>query len=152
MPSPPSPVSRRWAPSPARWRAGSGEREQAAGPSTPTSTWPWPGFAGPSAAVAAEPPACRGIGSWFDKVALSHSSKDVRFLLFAAEGKVVKNRVHVCLQPADRDRDREVERVLALGATMLADHRTPDGDGWAVRCDPAGNEFCTTRSSSERHS
>ncbi|WP_342197698.1 VOC family protein [Micromonospora cremea] len=80
------------------------------------------------------------------------NGQDVRLLRYVSEGKVVKNRVHVCLQPADRDRDREVERVLALGATMLADHRTPDGDGWAVLCDPAGNEFCMTRSSSERHS
>jgi hypothetical protein len=61
------------------------------------------------------------------------------------EDKVVKNRVHVCLQPSDRDRDAEVERLLALGATMLADHRTSDGAGWAVLQDPAGNEFCVTR-------
>jgi predicted enzyme related to lactoylglutathione lyase len=67
------------------------------------------------------------------------------------EGKTVKNRVHVCLQPLDRGRDAEVDRVLALGATVLADHRTPDGEGWVVLGDPAGNEFCLTRSSSERH-
>jgi hypothetical protein len=67
-------------------------------------------------------------------------------------GKVVKNRVHVCLEPRDWDRDTEVDRLLALGATMLADHRTPDGAGWVVLNDPAGNEFCVTRSSSERHS
>ena len=73
------------------------------------------------------------------------------FFQAVAEDKVVKNRVHVCLQPGDRDRDREVERVRALGATVLADHRTPDGYGWVVLGDPAGNEFCVTRSSSERH-
>jgi predicted enzyme related to lactoylglutathione lyase len=67
------------------------------------------------------------------------------------EAKVVKNRVHVCLQPADRDRDAEVDRLLAAGATVLADHRTPDGAGWAVLLDPAGNEFCVTRSAAERH-
>ena len=39
------------------------------------------------------------------------------------EGKTVKNRVHVCLQPHDRERDAEVDRVVALGATVLADHR-----------------------------
>jgi predicted enzyme related to lactoylglutathione lyase len=59
--------------------------------------------------------------------------------------------VHVCLQPANHDRDTEVDRLLALGATMLADRRRPDGAGWAVLQDPAGNEFCITRSSSERH-
>ena len=74
------------------------------------------------------------------------------FFQAVSEGKTVKNRVHVCLQPRDRDRDAEVDRVLALGAIVLADHRTPDGEGWVVLCDPAGNEFCLTRSSSERHS
>ncbi|SNT37118.1 hypothetical protein SAMN05421812_10583 [Asanoa hainanensis] len=67
-----------------------------------------------------------------------------------AEAKTVKNRVHVCLQPGDRDRDAEVERLHALGATTLADHRTPDGAGWVVLLDPAGNEFCLTRSAAER--
>jgi predicted enzyme related to lactoylglutathione lyase len=73
------------------------------------------------------------------------------FFQAVPEGKVVKNRVHVCLQPVDQDRDVEVDRLLALGATMLADRRTPEGAGWAVLQDPAGNEFCVTRSSSERH-
>lgn len=68
------------------------------------------------------------------------------------EGKMVKNRVHVCLQPDDRDRDAEVERLRALGANVLDDHRTPDGAGWVVLLDPAGNEFCMTRSTAERPS
>ena len=68
------------------------------------------------------------------------------------EDKTVKNRVHVCLQPGDRHRDAEVERLLALGATVLEDHRTPDGEGWVVLRDPAGNEFCVTRSAAERQS
>jgi predicted enzyme related to lactoylglutathione lyase len=66
------------------------------------------------------------------------------------EGKIVKNRVHVCLQPSDRDRDAEVDRLLALGAKVSDDHRTPDGNGWVVLLDPAGNEFCMTRSDAER--
>jgi predicted enzyme related to lactoylglutathione lyase len=66
------------------------------------------------------------------------------------ERKTVKNRVHVCLQPDDRDRDAEVDRLLALGAQMHDDHRTEDGAGWAVLLDPAGNEFCMTRSAAER--
>lgn len=73
------------------------------------------------------------------------------FFQAVSEGKVVKNRMHVCLQPADRDRDREVDRLLALGATTVADHRTADGAGWVVLQDLAGNEFCVTRSASERH-
>jgi hypothetical protein len=73
-------------------------------------------------------------------------------LLFIAvpEGKSVKNRVHLDLQPADRTRDEEVARLLALGATLLADHRNPDGTGWALLGDPEGNEFCVERSAAER--
>jgi predicted enzyme related to lactoylglutathione lyase len=65
------------------------------------------------------------------------------------EGKTVKNRVHVCLEP-DGPRDEEVERILALGATMFDDQRKPDGTGWAVLTDPEGNEFCVLRSAAER--
>jgi predicted enzyme related to lactoylglutathione lyase len=66
------------------------------------------------------------------------------------EEKQVKNRVHVCLQPGDRDRDAEVDRLVALGARIAADHRTAGGEGWVVLLDPAGNEFCMTRSDQER--
>ncbi|GIF13466.1 VOC family protein [Actinoplanes teichomyceticus] len=59
------------------------------------------------------------------------------------ESKQLKNRVHVCLRSPDLGRDAEVERLLAAGATLLADHRSPDG-GWVVLQDPAGNEFCVT--------
>ncbi|MCP2327218.1 putative enzyme related to lactoylglutathione lyase [Hamadaea flava] len=65
------------------------------------------------------------------------------------EPKSVKNRVHVCLTPEIR-RDAEVERILGLGATLVADHRRPDGLGWAVLADPEGNEFCVLRSEEER--
>lgn len=65
------------------------------------------------------------------------------------EEKTVKNRVHICLQP-DVPRDVEVERVLGLGATMVVDHREPDGRGWVVLADPEGNEFCVLRSVTER--
>jgi predicted enzyme related to lactoylglutathione lyase len=86
-----------------------------------------------------------------DEVVIEPPEGPRLFFQAVPEGKVVKNRVHVCLQPADHDRDMEVERLLALGATVLADHRTPEGAGWAVLQDPAGNEFCVTRSASERH-
>ncbi len=73
-------------------------------------------------------------------------------LLFLAvpERKTVKNRVHLDLQPQDRGRDAEVERVLALGATLVADLREPDGTGWVVLADPEGNELCIERSAAER--
>jgi predicted enzyme related to lactoylglutathione lyase len=58
------------------------------------------------------------------------------------DGKQVKNRVHLDLRPVDRTREQEVERILALGASQLADHRRPDGSGWITLADPEGNEFC----------
>ncbi|MEU5561655.1 VOC family protein [Micromonospora musae] len=73
-------------------------------------------------------------------------------VLFLAvlEGKVVKNRLHLDLEPADRTRDEEVERLLGLGATQVADHRRPDGSGWVLLADPEENEFCVVRSAAER--
>lgn len=65
------------------------------------------------------------------------------------EAKTVKNRVHLDLRPSIL-RDDEVERVLALGGTLVADHRKDDGGGWVVLADPEGNEFCIERSAAER--
>ena len=67
------------------------------------------------------------------------------------EGKSVKNRMHFDLRPTDRARDEEIERVLGLGATLVADHRGihGPGTGWAVLADPEGNEFCILRSDAE---
>ncbi|MER5750558.1 VOC family protein [Streptomyces sp. NPDC002088] len=73
-------------------------------------------------------------------------------LLFVTvpEAKTVKNRVHLDLQPQDRTRDEEVERLLGLGAKLVDDHRKEDGTGWATLADPEGNEFCVERSAGER--
>ncbi|MFE6050980.1 VOC family protein [Kitasatospora sp. NPDC056446] len=73
-------------------------------------------------------------------------------LLFirVSDGKSVKNRVHLDLQPQDRGRDEEAARLVALGATVLGDHRRPDGTGWITLADPEGNEFCVERSRAER--
>jgi predicted enzyme related to lactoylglutathione lyase len=65
------------------------------------------------------------------------------------EKKSVKNRLHLDLEP-DQSRDREVERVSALGATIVDDRRKPNGRGWVVMADPAGNEFCVEVSAAER--
>lgn len=64
--------------------------------------------------------------------------------------KMVKNRVHLDLQPTDRSRDAEVERLGSLGAIVTADHRRGDGQGWVTMTDPEGNEFCVELSSQER--
>ena len=50
----------------------------------------------------------------------------------------------------DTSRDAEVERLLSLGASLVADRRKPDGWGWVVLADPEGNEFCVLPADSER--
>jgi predicted enzyme related to lactoylglutathione lyase len=67
-----------------------------------------------------------------------------QLLLFirVPDDKKVKNRVHLDLRPVDRTREQETERVLAPGASQIADHRRPDGSGWITLADPEGNEFC----------
>ncbi len=74
-------------------------------------------------------------------------------LLFIAvphDAKVVKNRVHLDLAPTGHTRDVEVDRLLGAGATLVGDHRKPDGTGWVTLADPEGNEFCIERSDAER--
>jgi len=66
------------------------------------------------------------------------------------EGKTAKNRVHLDIQPVDLTRDEAVTQAVALGASVLGDHRRPDGSGWVTLTDPEGNEFCILRSPSER--
>jgi hypothetical protein len=64
------------------------------------------------------------------------------------EAKRLKNRVHLDLVPPDSSpeaRDAAVERLLALGATVIDDLRRPDRSGWVVLADPEGNEFCLER-------
>jgi hypothetical protein len=64
------------------------------------------------------------------------------------ETKQVKNRVHLDLTPEDpspHTRDAEIQRIMGIGATFVADHRRPDGKGWVVLADPEGNEFCIER-------
>jgi Glyoxalase-like domain len=68
------------------------------------------------------------------------------------DDKSIKNRIHFDLSPTDRRRDEEIDRVMALGARQVADHRKPDGAGWMVLADPEGNEFCIVRSDAERES
>jgi Glyoxalase-like domain len=57
------------------------------------------------------------------------------------EGKIVKNRVHLDVNPTDRERDEEVRRLLDLGA-QLADVGQTGDESWVTLADPEGNEFC----------
>ena len=65
------------------------------------------------------------------------------------EAKTIKNRIHFDLRPTDGIRQDEAERLLGLGATVVADRRRPDGSGWFTLADPEGNEFCVLRGDSE---
>ena len=56
------------------------------------------------------------------------------------EGKTVKNRLHLDVNPTDREQDEEVRRLLDLGARH-ADVGQGD-ESWVVLADPEGNEFC----------
>ena len=50
------------------------------------------------------------------------------------EGKTVKNRLHLDLEPVEGSRDDELARLLAHGAVEVADHRGQygPGTGWAL--------------------
>jgi hypothetical protein len=56
------------------------------------------------------------------------------------EGKTVKNRLHLDLNPTDQDQDDEVRRVLALGACHVDVGQGEES--WVTLADPEGNEFC----------
>ncbi|MEU5092913.1 VOC family protein [Streptomyces sp. NPDC021356] len=55
--------------------------------------------------------------------------------------KAGKNRLHLDLHPGDGRRAQEVERLKALGASVLREVRESAGQ-WVVMADPEGNEFC----------
>ena len=68
------------------------------------------------------------------------------------EGKTVKNRLHLDLEPVEGARDDELARLLGHGAVEVEDHRGQygPGTGWVVLADPEGNEFCILRNLAER--
>jgi predicted enzyme related to lactoylglutathione lyase len=60
------------------------------------------------------------------------------YFMRVPEGKAVKNRMHLDLEPTGTARE-EIDRLHALGATTLHEY-----DGYTVLADPEGNEFCVT--------
>jgi Glyoxalase-like domain len=58
--------------------------------------------------------------------------------------KTVKNRVHLDLTSGAADRDREIDRLLGLGARRV-DIRQTGAESWTVLADPEGNEFCVVQ-------
>jgi len=77
---------------------------------------------------------------------------DYRLFIEVPEPKQAKNRIHFDLRPTDRTQAEEVERLLSIGATQVADHRGiyGPGSGWVTLADPEGNEFCILKSDAER--
>ena len=63
------------------------------------------------------------------------------------EEKIVKNRVHLDVIPADRTQDEEIARLIGLGARVVSDGRPEVG--WVILADPEGNEFCVEISAAE---
>ena len=62
------------------------------------------------------------------------------------EGKTLKNRLHFDFAPhTSQDRDAEIARLEALGATRVNIGQPDDAD-FTVLADPEGNEFCVLRS------
>ncbi|HEX6196654.1 MAG TPA: VOC family protein [Jiangellaceae bacterium] len=59
------------------------------------------------------------------------------------EPKSGKNRMHLDIQVADVD--PEVERLTALGATVVSPAHDDEGFLTAILADPQGNEFCVIR-------
>ena len=67
------------------------------------------------------------------------------------DAELPPKRIHFDVRPREGTRDEEVERVLALGASRVADQRGQygPGTGWVVFADPEGNQFCILRSQAE---
>jgi hypothetical protein len=78
-----------------------------------------------------------------DPTVLVEGSPDSPQLWFqrVPEPKTVKDRIHLDLHFDPDQRDAEVERILALGATKLWDGQQGPHT-WVTLADPEGNEFC----------
>ena len=60
------------------------------------------------------------------------------------EGKTVKRRLHLDIQPVRVMMEAEVQRLVELGATRVEISDEPSGT-WTVMADPERNEFCVTK-------
>jgi catechol 2,3-dioxygenase-like lactoylglutathione lyase family enzyme len=67
------------------------------------------------------------------------------FLIRNDEPKRERARLHIDVNPTDRDQDAELGRLLAAGA-KLVDIGQPADASWHVLTDPEGNEFCLLKS------
>lgn len=74
----------------------------------------------------------------------------INFLFQPEAESSVYPRIHLDVDAVDRSRDDEVERLLGIGAQLVADRRNADGSGWVTLRDPEGYEMCVQRSRAER--
>jgi hypothetical protein len=76
----------------------------------------------------------------FASIGLAEGRADGTAWMFhvVPEGKTAKNRIHIDFVTPDLA--SEVERILTLGATHLADVEE-GGYRWSTLADPEGNEF-----------
>lgn len=80
---------------------------------------------------------------WKDGAAILHPGGAGPRVLFqlVPEAKTVKNRIHLDIRVGEDNREEELERLQARGATFL--HRGQQGpSSWITLTDPEGNEFC----------
>jgi Glyoxalase-like domain len=63
------------------------------------------------------------------------------FLIRNDESKTEHARLHIDVNPTDRDQAAELERLLAAGAELV-DIGQPADASWHVLADPEENEFC----------
>ena len=88
----------------------------------------------------------KGALVWKEGAAIRHpdgpETGPRKRVLFQAvpEPKTVKNRVHLDLLVGPEAHDAEVERLVALGATVVGVHDGDEGR-WTLLTDPEGNEF-----------
>lgn len=75
---------------------------------------------------------------------ISSNSGNNWLFLKVPENKTSKNRMHIDF--ASDDREAEVQRLIDLGATQIAD-KEEWGHTWTVMNDPEGNEFCVAAKS-----
>jgi catechol 2,3-dioxygenase-like lactoylglutathione lyase family enzyme len=59
----------------------------------------------------------------------------------SSDPRTGKLRLHIDVNPTDRDQGAELERLLALGARPVDIGQTGT-ESWHVLADPEGNEFC----------
>ncbi|PZS14067.1 MAG: glyoxalase/bleomycin resistance/dioxygenase family protein [Pseudonocardiales bacterium] len=89
--------------------------------------------------AALERPVDDGASEFFASIDDHEQDRPSWFFIRVGEAKAGKNRVHPDM--GARDREAEVERLVAVGATRSSEH-DEWGAVWTVMADPEGNEFC----------